>query len=140
MDWLHSWSGYSPSLVRFASAYNQISCPCLLSESSVNLESGKWTLNNCFRVYPPFWVYWRSGDLIVLIVTFIESVTVWYIRDLQSVPPPWGPFGFLNFFIVTGEAPLIGVPASCPLSYIEHSVHSTVQHQGTYFLQRVNGP
>jgi hypothetical protein len=74
--------------------------PCLLFESSVSFESGKWTLNNSFSVYFPVLVYWQSGSLMMLTLLVAcfhdlhESGTAQYIIGHLAVPLPWGSSAF----------------------------------------------
>jgi hypothetical protein len=99
--------------------------PCPLSRSSISNESGKWTLNNSLCLLSRLSVLPirqpNCADLIGRLFRHIlhESGTAWYIVDLLAVSPPWGSLIFPNFFVVTGEGFLIGIPSTCSLGCIK---------------------
>jgi hypothetical protein len=68
-------------------------------------------------------VHWPSGSLILLtlLVAFLpRSSRVWHClvhQQLVPVSPPWGHFEFPNFFVVTSEGFVRGVPVICILFF-----------------------
>jgi hypothetical protein len=74
-------------------------CPCSLSESSTNLESGKWIPNSSFRVPVSVWVYWPSGSLIVL--TLLVAYMTLALPATSAVSCHYLPHGDLLAFLVS---------------------------------------
>jgi hypothetical protein len=95
----------------------------LIDQSALIWGSEFWTaLFYCFHFSSnPLTIRWPSSANPVGCLfchDFHESGTAWYISNL-AVSPTWWLFGFADFLIVTGEDFLIGVPVTCPFSYVK---------------------
>lgn len=99
----------------FAPLHTQVWLFSPIFSSAIILGPEKWTLCSSFRNLHPILVYRPLGSLMVLAL-LVAYFSMTFIN--LAAPPPWGSFGFLNFFVVTDEGLLIGVQITCPFDSV----------------------